>query len=185
MNTPEKIVQTYLRLNGFFTLFHFSVLEEKGTHADLLAIRPGESIEAVGPEDYKVPLNIDNSFLKQLGVTPKDPIGLVVEVKSGDEKAGVTSRVFDYVKPFFGKTPNLRKVGFDEKVSKISCLGDHIVVPLKYCLDFIIKRFEELDRIDKKLKGSGRLSKRGSWHLSEEFLSDLLFLHRQNPESRE
>lgn len=183
MNTPEKLVKTYLRLNGFFTISHFSVLEEKGSHADLLAARLGKSVEIVGPEDCRVPLKIDDLFLKQLGVTPKDSIGLVVEVKSGDKKARVSDKVFNYVKPFFGIIPKLRKVGFDESIHDMVNIDDHIIVPLKRCSDFITGRFAELDDIDKKLRGSGRLSKRGSWHLSEEFLSDLLFLYKLDQKS--
>ena len=178
MNTPEKIAQTYLRLNGFFTIPHFSILQDDWGHVDFLAVRLGGSVEKVGNADYRVPLKVDTDFLRIIGVTKRKSVGLAVEVKSGDEEVEVGDVAFDYVKPFFGKISKLIKVGFEEGGHEIHRRGDHVIVPLEHCLKFIKGRFEELDRIDQKLRGSGRLSKRGSWYLSEEFLSDLLFLKK-------
>jgi len=178
MNTPEKIAQTYLRLNGFFTIPHFSILEDNWTHVDFLAVRLGGSVEKVGKGENRIPLEIDINFLKALKIKKEETVGLVVEVKSGNKKAKVKKSAFNYVKPFFGKISKLCKVGFEERADTISRRGDHVIVSLKYCLTFIKKRFEELDSIDNKLRGSGRLTKEGSWYLSEEFLSDLLFLKK-------
>ena len=178
MNTPEKIAQIYLRLNGFFTISHFSVLQDEWTHIDFLAVRLGRSMEKVGKGKEGIPLKIDNDFLEKLDASHDDTIGLVVEVKGGNGRAKVTSAAFEYAKPFFGKASKLRKVGFEDVGGKIQKQDDHIIVPMSYCLTFVKKRFQEIETIDCELRGSGRLTKEGSWYLSEEFLSDLLFLKK-------
>jgi len=178
MNTSEKIVQTYLRLNGFFTIPPFSLLQDEWTHVDFLAVRLGGSQEKVGKSNDRVPLQIDTDLLRELEAGSEDTIGLVIEVKSGDEEAIVSETVFDYVKPFFGTISKLSKAGFGDKGHGIHKRGDHVIVPVKYCLTFINQRFQELKCIDQKLRGSGRLTKEGSWYLSEEFLSYLLFLKK-------
>jgi len=167
-----------LRLNGFFTIPHFSVLQDDWTHIDLLAVRLGGSVEKVGKGEERIPLRIDDEFLGMLQASSDDTIGLIVEVKSGNEKARVSDVAFDYVKPFFGTLSKLRRIGFEDKGDEIRVQDNHIIVPLTHCLRFIHKRFHELDSIDDRLRGSGRLSKEGSWYLSEEFLSDLLFLRK-------
>ena len=47
MNVAEKIVQTYLRLNGFFTIPKFTLLGSKAGHIDIIAVRIGSSKEIV------------------------------------------------------------------------------------------------------------------------------------------
>lgn len=177
MNTPEKIVQTYLRLNGFFTIPHFSILQDKGSHVDFLAVRLGSSEEKVGKGENRELLSIDNKFLEKMGGTKKDTVGLVVEVKGGDENAEVSDVNFDYVKPFFGKISKIKKVGFEYNETDLQKRNNHVIVSIEHCLTFINNRFQELKCIDCEMRGSGRLSKKGSWHLSEEFLSDLLYLY--------
>jgi hypothetical protein len=178
MNTPEKIAQTYLRLNGFFTIPHFSILQDDWGHVDFLAVRLGGSVEKVGKGEDRIPLKLDTDFFEKMEIMEGDTVGLIVEVKSGEERAEVTDVAFNYVRPVFGNISKLERVGFDERECEIQKRGNHIIVPIQHCLTFIKERFRELERIDHDMRGSGRLSKEGSWYLSEEFLSDLLFLKK-------
>jgi len=145
---------------------------------DFLAVRLGGSVERVGTEGNRKALRIDTIFLDKLGVGVNDSIGLVVEVKGGNENARIEEVKFRYAKPFFGMDVKIRKVGFENKGSKIAKVDDQVVVPMKYSLNFIRKRFEELKQLDEELRGTERMTKEGSWHLSEEFLSDLIYLRK-------
>ena len=109
MNTPEKIVQTYLRLNGFFTIPHFSVLQDEWTHVDFLAVRLGGSVEKVRKDKREFSLKIDTDFLKKLSIGEEDTVGLVIEVKGGNERAVIRKSTFDYVKPFLARSPKYVK----------------------------------------------------------------------------
>lgn len=180
MNTPEKIAQAYLRLNGFFTIPQFTTLKETGGHIDFLAVRLAGSQEKVGVASNQTTLKIDKNLLSKLGVTKDETIGLIIEVKGGKNKsAEVDELQFDYAKLFFGNLNNLKKVGFERRRSlEILTRNDCIIITLKYCMDFIKKRFSELKSIEQDLRGSRLLSKEGSWELSEEFLSDLIYLEK-------
>jgi len=179
MNTPEKIAQAYLRLNGFFTIPHFTTLKEHGGHIDLLAVRLGGSLEKVGVESEQTVLEIDENLLSELEVNKEDTIGLVIEVKGGRESARIEYKKFEYAKLFFGNINNIKKVGFENRESsEIIKRNNHIIISLKYCISFIKKRFSELKSFEQNLRGQGILSKEGSWVFSEEFLSDLIFLDK-------
>lgn len=84
MNTPEKIVSVYLRLNGFFTLNNFTHLPEKGQsmESDILAIRCPNSEEKVNG----VGLGTDKNFFPSCDLNKNEVIGLLVEVKGDREK---------------------------------------------------------------------------------------------------
>jgi hypothetical protein len=181
MNTPEKIVQAYLRLNGFFTIPYFSVLSKRCSHIDFLAVRLGGSEERIGIKGNLTSLDIDEEFLQLLGVSKRDTIGLVIEVKGGkSEHVAISDENFQYAKPFFGKLVKIFRVGFKRDLTKLckQRLSGSIyyLVPLSHCVELIDKRFKEVKKIDQALRGRGILSKEGSWHLSEEFLSDLIYL---------
>lgn len=181
MNAPEKIVQAYLRLNGFFTIPYFSVLSESCSQIDFLAVRLGSSEERIGIKGNFISLDIDEKFLELLGASKMDTIGLVVEVKGGKgQHAVISDENFQYAKSFFGKVEKVFRVGFERDLTKLckQLVGDnvHFLVPLTHCLEFINKRFREMKKIERALRGTGILSKEGSWHLSEEFLSDLIYL---------
>jgi len=180
MNTPEKLAQAYLRLNGFFTIPHFTTLKEQGGHIDLLAVRLGGSQENVGIDSNQMTLKIDTELLLKLGITKDDTIGLVIEVKSTKRKqAKIDDNQFLYAKGFFGNINQIKKVGF-ENIENVEIIkrNDHVIISLQYCIKFIKKRFSELKHFEQNLRGQGILSKSGSWVLSEEFLSDLIFLDK-------
>lgn len=141
-------------------------------------MRFGGSQEIVGVTSNHTTLKIDENLLTKLGVTKNETIGLIIEVKGGKNKSvEVDELQFTYAKLFFGNLSNLKKVGFERRTSlEIITRKDHIIITLEYCMDFITKRFLELNSIERDLKGSGLLSKEGSWELSEVFLSDLIYL---------
>lgn len=87
MNTSEKIVGAYLRLNGFLLLPHFTILDgEYHTHVDFVGLRPRGGVEVVRGEE----LPRDTAFEKSLaladqmdGKSPTDLwLGIIVEVKT-------------------------------------------------------------------------------------------------------
>ena len=183
MNTPEKIAQSYLRLNGFFTIPHFTILKENGGHIDLLAVRLGGCIEKVGVDSNQRSLSIDDDLLSKLGVNEDETIGLIIEIKGGkNDSARVDELQFTYAKLFFGNINIIKKVGFENRTSlEILTRNDHIIITLKYCMRFIKSRFRQLKSIKQEFRGRRLLSKEGSWTLWEDFLSDLIYLEKLKP----
>ena len=172
MNTPEKTVNLYLRLNGFFTMPHFTTLGEKDyRHTDILAVRLPGSIEQV----RGIRLELDTSFFEFLGKEEDEIIPLVAEVKGGSDEHGDRSEIVEYVKSVFGEYgDDLLYVEFVRKTRKR--IGrDTKEYPLDKCLDFILGRLDSTQAITSEVGG---LTKSGSWTWSEDFLSDLLYLKR-------
>lgn len=180
MEPSEKIVNVYLRLNGFFIIPKFSVLVERATHVDILGMRIGNSEERVGKNVNSIPLRIDDDFLKLLGISKNDDVGLVVEVKGGEEEHGeIPEKNFVYVIPFFGRIDPFRVVfekAAEKLEKKVNNGAVHFVIPLSHCLNFINQRFEEMEEIEHQIREHGDITKYGSWYLSEEFLSELIYL---------
>lgn len=183
MNTPEKIAQAYLRLNGFFTIPYFTILKEKKGHIDLLAVRLGGSIEKVGVDSNQRSLSIDDNLLSELDVNEDETIGLIIEIKGGEnDSAKVDELQYAYAKLFFGNINIIKKVGFENRTNfEILTRNDHIIITLKYCMRFIKRRFSQLKSIEQEFKGRGLLSKEGSWTFWEDFLSDLIYLEKLKP----
>ena len=149
MNTPEKIAQAYLRLNGFFTIPHFTVLKENGGHIDLLAVRLGGCSESVGVGSNQKQLGIDNDLLSKLGINKSITIGLVIEVKGGNNSVDINDSQFAYSKSFFRNINIIKKVSFENRADlEIHTRNDQIIIPLKHCMNFIKKRFSELKSIE-------------------------------------
>jgi len=179
MNVAEKIVQTYLRLNGFFTIPKFTILGSKAGHIDIIAVRIGSSKEIVGSRK-KIPLIIDTKFLELLEESDDETVGLIVEVKGGEVKEEISSEHFEQVKPFFGKLNKIFRVLFEKDARDLhrqEINGEiHFIVPISHCLRFINSRFDQLNKIEPKVRERGDITKYGSWYLSEEFLSELIYL---------
>lgn len=168
-NTPEKIAELYLRLNGFFVMSHFTMLTTQGQpkHIDLVAIRPRGSKVLVN----NTPLDVDDSFFKKLKVDKDDDnVAIVAEVKGGrtshPEIDLNTAHKYmrSVVGPDFEK--NLKKLAFCYEKSNLG--GNNITtIKLKDCFHFIVQRLEKY-----------RSEKSGSWYLSEDFLGDLIYLQK-------
>jgi len=176
MNYPEKIAGAYLRLNGFFLLPHFTVFDQQyHTHVDFLALRPPFGQESVN-KDEPIIFPIDNYFMNTISECVNNPkanfVGSVVEVKSGGKKEVPSPEHIEYAKRFFGNEVEIFKLSFYSYDGKPKKSNDGITVSVKYAKQWIFKRFEWMDD---KLKG---ISKSGSWYMSEENLSDLLWFFR-------
>lgn len=175
MNCPEKIAGTYLRLNGFFLLPHFTLFDgNEHTHVDFLALRPPRGIERCRGHE----LLLDTDFFFQevnrlIGDNPFDHlIGAIVEVKGGQVGELPSERQAAYANNFFGPRATIVKLSFSQAIANIGIRDDTIVISLNHSFDWIKRRINWMNaNID-------RLTKTGSWAWSEEFLSDLLYLHR-------
>ena len=92
MNSPEKLVGTYLRLNGFFLLPQFTIFSlGHHTHVDFLAFHPQNAEEIVrNINGDSVPLPVDDDLFNKieeiLSISPFSVhLGAVVEVKGNRE----------------------------------------------------------------------------------------------------
>ena len=174
MNCPEKIAGTYLRLNGFFLLPHFTIFDgNEHTHVDFLALRPPKGIESC--RGYELPLDTDffEEVNRVIGDNSCDQlIGAIVEVKGGRVGELPSERQATYANNFFGPKAKLVKLSFSQEIANIGMRDDAVVIPLNLSLNWIKRRINWMNaNID-------RLTKTGSWAWSEEFLSDLLYLYR-------
>jgi hypothetical protein len=173
MNTPEKIAATYLRLNGFLLLSHFTVFiaGDQHNHVDLIGYRPGNSKELVS-NNPNCALERDEDFSNtikglQNGDFGDSSAGIIVQVRGNNRKhPKFSGKHDDYIANFLGIKPV--RIIFRCQNDKISIkqLNNKpcICISLEYSYKWI------QDRIDWTRKA-------GSWVLSEEFLADLLFIH--------
>ena len=174
MNCPEKIAGTYLRLNGFFVLPHFTLFDgERHSHVDFLGLRPPSGIERCG----RLELPLDQKFFAtadQLirGSSFNELIGAVVEVKGGNNIELPSPGHIEYAEAFFGGRPRVIPVSFSLDVERIGIQDGTIMISLKHSLEWIKNR---IDWMNHNIRS---LTKTGSWAWSEEFLSDLLYLYR-------
>lgn len=170
MNTPEKIANLYLRLNGFFTMPHFTTLgEEEHRHTDILAVRLPGSAEQVGD----AVLQVDKCFFDVLGRTTDETIPLVAEVKGGRGKVGDRDKLVGYLKTMFGDYRNNLSLVTFVKSAQTASLNDWKQYSLARCAGFIFRRLDSTQEMTDKVSGFGKVA---SWSWSEDFLSDLLYL---------
>ena len=182
-NTTEKIAGTYLRLNGFLLLPHFTTFGadsssgNRHTHVDLIAVRLANSVEIAG--GYEFPL--DEALFVALGQMPgyegqparSRNVGIVAEVKTNSNIDVPGARVCTYVRNFFGgKLEPVRVAFFNGETIEPPHFDREkggIKINLRHCMKWIHWR---INKIDQHLQ----LSKTAGWNMSEEFLSDLLVL---------
>jgi len=173
VNTPEKIAATYLRLNGFLLLPHFTTFfaRPENNHVDLIGYRPAKSKELV----HRKKLERDVAFSKNLTETlgknsVKSKVGIIVQVRGNAQQVEITDEQVEYVKSFLGGIDPVR-ILFHCQKPPILIEGNQIRIDLKYSYHWIQNRVKEMERVSK-------IHKTGSWTLSEEFLGDLLSLRR-------
>ncbi len=175
MNTAEKIAATYLRLNGFFLMPHFTVFDGKAhSHVDLVALHAPGAHESV---DGLVLLTDRQLFdlLKRFGVEPDDqPVALVAEIKANEEVEFPNKHHLNYVQRMVGAETPVIPAGFSMAVTQLELIDDNaaLLVGNSYALSWIWKRFDWMH--EQRM----RLTKDGSWTWSDAFLADLLHLHR-------
>jgi hypothetical protein len=104
MDYPEKIVEIYLKLNGFFTINHFSTLTQGFDNIDILALRIKNSQETAALKSAKNwPLALDDEFFKGLGMDPKkSTIGIIVQVDHKKDESVIDDNLFKGMVHFFG-----------------------------------------------------------------------------------
>ncbi len=175
MNTPEKIIKTYFRLNGFFLLPQFTLFRNEGSHIhiDLLGLRPPGGQEIC--EGQSLPT--DGGFWKVstelLGVDARDNLlGVIVEVKGNMEDERPAPEHLDYARNFYGSRTLIVPVSVSLAHKEISIDAGCILLPLGHALEWTLYRFRWMD------KNLIHLKKSGSWNWSEEDLSDLLYLQK-------
>ena len=173
MNAPEKIAATYLRLNGFLLLPHFTIFTDRHhNHVDLIGYRPRNSEECVSD----VPLKRDDDFSNKIEELQNDdtktlPTGIIVQVRGNTTYPKFHDNHEEYVERFLGIKPvriifrRQKKSIFikEENENRSVCVG------LKHSFGWIQERIGEMHSYH---------SKTGSWTLSEEFLADLLLIRR-------
>jgi hypothetical protein len=175
VNTAEKLAAVYLRLNGFLLLPHFTLFNGNGhNHVDLIGFRPGSSFEEI----FGAPALRDTELSEYLTErmrrdSDRRNVGIIAQVKGNSVRDRITQSQVEYVQNFFGGiepvclTFSLAAKDFGQ--------GDHdLKISLGHAHNWIQRRVTDLEN-------RGRLTKIGSWELSEEFLGDLLFLRQINP----
>jgi len=177
LNSPEKIVSLYLRLNGFFLMQHFTVFfTKRARHTDVLAVRLSNAEERIGDSI----LEKDTRFLNELG-SPAVDICLVAEIKGSrhreldQEAIDQVRRISEYAGHMFGTTSRIRKVLFRTQTSCIFTSNGVTQISIQHCVKWILDRLADAQRLANRAE---TYSKLGSWAWSEDFLSDLLYLAR-------
>ncbi len=169
MNLAEKLSATYLRLNGFLLLPHFTVFTgQQHTHLDLIGLRVANSKELVG--DFTLP--IDNELFSVLTrLRGHDAltsiIGVAAEVRTNECRDAPSDEHIHYIQNFFGGI-TVSRLAFFEGSHTVSQNDNVVDIGVRYAGIWIQRRVDQMNKL--------RLTKTGSWNWSECFLSDLLVL---------
>lgn len=171
MNLAEKLAATYLRLNGFLLLPHFTVFTgRQHSHLDLVAMRAANSIERVG--EFCLP--VDDALFTALTDLRQSQaqtsfVGVAAEVRTNQDRDPPKAEHIAYIEQFLGGLP-VSRLAFFEGTHAISRCGNVLDIGMRYAGLWIQSRIDQMDA--QKLK----LTKTGSWTWSESFLADLLTL---------
>lgn len=172
MNTAEKIAATYLRLNGFMLLPHFTIFGgETHCHVDFIGLRAANSVEIVGNRA----LPIDEDFFRTVAYMLPSPrkkyLGAVAEVRTNKDSVSIRADRIKYIRSFFGKT-RIASIRFYETDTGPRLEDKDICIGVPYALHWIVNR---INWMKEHLPG---LTKDGSWTWSEESLSDFLVIYK-------
>jgi|CZKV01.1.fsa_nt_gi hypothetical protein len=173
MNTAEKLAATYLRLNGFLLLPHFTVFDgEHHNHIDLIGYRLANSKELVHGEELLRDTKLFEKLTEMIEMDSNaSSIGIIVEVRSNENRDKISDGHINYVRNFLGGI-QLERITFCCANTSFLCDQNGLRIDLKHSFDWIQERINWMEA------RKDHLSKMGSWTLSEEFLSDLLSLRR-------
>jgi hypothetical protein len=172
MNTAEKIASTYLRLNGFLLLPHFTVFAgTRHNHVDLVGLRPPNSVERSFGQKLPRDPELTRAFVNLFGQgASKRPIGLIAEVRSNEKRDKITDAHVNYIREFLGGIEPLRFTFFEAPI-EVNRDNAGIAIGLYHAFRWIHWR---INRMQKNLP----LKKLGSWTLSEAFLADILSMKK-------
>jgi hypothetical protein len=171
VNTAEKIAATYLRLNGFLLLPHFTVFDgNEHNHIDLIALRAAHSAERVG--ELKLP--VDELFFslvsKHLDVDAFTvSFAIIAEVRTNKDRDIPSPAHIQYAMNFLGSVPSM-PVSFAKDQTGLKPDPSGLRIGNAYAMQWILQRIKWMD--SQKM----HLTKTGSWAWSEDFLSDILVL---------
>jgi len=174
MNSPEKIAATYLRLNGFFLMPHFTLFDgERHTHVDFLGLRAPNSREQCGEHIFPLDENLFDTFDDISGLNSREQLlAAITEVKGGEEKEKPGAGHLAYINRFIGPNAVSLRCLFRRQRHSVSISDNVIEISLEYAFDWILRR---IDWIDANQEG---LAKKSSWTWSETSLSDILYIKR-------
>lgn len=173
MIAAEKIAATYLRLNGFLLLPQFTVfIGGDHGHVDLVGLRAKGSKEQAGQFVFPIDDKFFNAIDHLISANPLEEfLGLVGEVKTNRQKDHPQKDQVEYIKPFLGNVPVV-PVFFSDAGKEPTWREDCVHVGNSYALNWIFDRASFMNaNLDKVTKG-------GSWTLSEDALSEILVLGR-------
>ena len=172
MNTAEKIAATYLRLNGFLLLPHFTVFEGGNhCHVDLIGLRAARSVEVANERELVVDEQFFDAVAQLISLPKESYLGVVAEVRTNENRPELRADRIDYVRRFLGETL-IAPMRFYDSSGNPKVEGDVVCVDIRYAMCWI------LDHIRSMNEDHPRLTKDGSWTWSEESLSDILVLFR-------
>jgi hypothetical protein len=173
LNIGEKIAATYLRLNGFLLLPHFTVfIDGYPRHIDLLGLRAADSEER---PFGKRPCLLDGQFYEKIKCDFKiaNPmsvfLGAIVEVRTNEKTMYPKADYCDYVGKFLGKAQQI-SIAF-ARTDNFVFKENTLVVNLDYALKWI---FERIAHMENELD----VNKTEGWFQSDAFLADILILRK-------
>ena len=150
-------------------------------HVDLVGFRIAHSKELV----FGVALPRDKDFSEGLsreisnGGRKRNPnrtsIAVIGEARGNRNRDEICDEHIEYISAFVGDKRPVR-VAFCETRTRIERDERGLLVGLAYACDWIQTRIKWME--DRYKERNIRLRKTGSWELSEQFLGDLLWLHR-------
>jgi hypothetical protein len=173
MNLAEKLAGTYLRLNGFLTLLHFTAFDgNQHNHIDLVALRAPKSQEVVGNTTLLTDDLLFDTFSALIGRPSRTvALGVAAEVRTNVDRDEPSEAHINYVGQFLGGIP-VTRLAFYEGSHSVIQNGQTLDIGVRYAGLWIQRR------IDWMHEHKFKLSKTGSWNLSEGFLSDFLALRK-------
>jgi hypothetical protein len=167
MNYAERIAGTYLRLNGFLLLPHFTTFfGPRNNHVDLIGVRTPGSREKVSGYILPTDRKLFSALSEEVGANPRrSPIGVIAEVRTSSERDNISEQQIAYVQAFLG---GLRPITltFFRTPQTVWRDTEGIGIGVSYAIDWIQWRVSWMEK--------RHLNKVGSWNLSEEFLGQIL-----------
>ena len=173
MNLAEKLAATYLRLNGFLLLPHFTGFTgQQHNHIDLIGLRAANSKEQVGEFTMPIDNELFNVLTRSRGHDALTSIiGVAAEARTNKCRNAPSDEHIHYIQNFFGGI-TVSRLAFYEGSHTISQNGNVLDIGMHYTGIWIQRRIDQMNEL--------RLTKTGSWNWSESFLSDLLAMRALN-----
>lgn len=173
MNPAEKLVATYLRLNGFLLLTQFTSFGgDHHNHVDLLGLRAPGSVERVGSIEFPLDDALFAAIPDTENLSSRDTLlGLVVEVKTNQTIDTPDPAHIAYAAAFLGAA-RVVPASFSDSDEGPRWHRDGLRVGNRHALEWVVARIRWMDQNHRAL------TKSGSWPWSDDSLAELLVLYR-------